>query len=146
MSTVTETINPEALRYRRKRIGMTQQELGDALGVTKVTISAWEVKRRSIPYHYFDAICEALETSFEDLTTEEDEEDRQQANEKRTEAYRNHVNRCFDDMDADERADTFRDLIEDMDCEELQKVLDTMVQRRHDSQKRKEEQQTETET
>ena len=65
--------------------------------------------------------------------------ERKQAQQDRADAYRTHLNEYYNGMSAQERADTFRSLIEGMSCEELQDVLDSMVQRRHESRKREEE-------
>ncbi|MSP61476.1 MAG: helix-turn-helix domain-containing protein [Myxococcales bacterium] len=39
---------PDAIRYLRKALGMTAQQLGDLLGVRKESVSRWENGRRGI--------------------------------------------------------------------------------------------------
>lgn len=48
------------LAYYRKRLGMSQEELGKKLGVPKTNISAWENSTRSIPVKHLDKLGKIL--------------------------------------------------------------------------------------
>lgn len=53
-------MSPEHLRAWRKGIGLTQHELGQALGVTKTTVCRWETGIRAIPA-FLSLALEAVE-------------------------------------------------------------------------------------
>ena len=71
------------LGYYRRRQGISQEELGEKLGVPKANISAWERGMREVPLKHLDTIAEALSLSEEELqqalarstATENDEND-----------------------------------------------------------------------
>jgi transcriptional regulator with XRE-family HTH domain len=44
----------------RGKLGLTQQQLGDRLGVSDVTVSRWETKNRRPDNNTLAAICEGL--------------------------------------------------------------------------------------
>lgn len=46
------------LRSLRVRMGMTQEEAGDALGVERSTVARWEKDATDIPFSYTDTIAE----------------------------------------------------------------------------------------
>lgn len=70
------------LKYCRKKAGMTQQKLADALGVAKITVMSWENKKTAIPstttkeiagffgYEYDDFCDIDLETMERNLASE----------------------------------------------------------------------------
>ena len=63
------TIHPEALRAARKRRGMSQEQLADAIGCTKDTISRWERGASSrVRSHLREPLCKALGVRWEKLT------------------------------------------------------------------------------
>ena len=53
-------MNGDELRQRREGLGMTQEQLANALGVNTMTVSRWERGVRSIPPHLTLAL-EAIE-------------------------------------------------------------------------------------
>ena len=62
--------NIKAVRLKR---GMSQQELADAIGVTKSTISKYEKGQREPKYNVLRAIAAALGVDWTDLIPAEDE-------------------------------------------------------------------------
>ena len=44
----------------REKVGLTQEQLGERLGTSDVTISRWETRRRQPDLNALAAICEAL--------------------------------------------------------------------------------------
>ena len=66
----TNTIHPGALKAARKRQGISQQQLADALKCTKDTVSRWErgAVRRVRP-HLRKRLRDTLHVSWEKLTT-----------------------------------------------------------------------------
>lgn len=52
--------------WRDKR-GLTQQQLADRLGVSDVTVSRWETRRRKPDRNAQAAICEALDITLRQL-------------------------------------------------------------------------------
>ena len=64
------SIHPAALRAARKRQKMTQQQLADAVGCTKDTVSRWERgASRRVRSHLRDRLCEVLRVRWENLTS-----------------------------------------------------------------------------
>ncbi len=63
-------INSQQLRYIRKAKGMSQKDLGDALGVSKVMVSRWENELNPVDPKHHNKICVALQVEIEDLTTQ----------------------------------------------------------------------------
>lgn len=45
----------------REKAGLTQEQLGERLGTSDVTISRWETRRRQPDLNALAALCEALE-------------------------------------------------------------------------------------
>ena len=63
------TIHPEALKAARKRRGMSQEQLADAVGCTKDTISRWERGASSrVRSHLREPLCHTLGVRWEKLT------------------------------------------------------------------------------
>lgn len=61
--------HPEALRAARKNLGMSQQQLADAIKCTKDTVSRWERgTTRDIRPHLRKPLCDALKVKWEKLT------------------------------------------------------------------------------
>ena len=81
MTTANEMnlIHPEALKAARKRQGMNQQQLADALKCTKDTVSRWERgATKSVRSYLRERLCKTLHVSWEKLTTPPEQTDRQQ--------------------------------------------------------------------
>ena len=55
------------LKYCRKKAGMTQQQLADAIGTTKKTVIAWEGKKSSIPVPNTKRIAEYFNVDYADF-------------------------------------------------------------------------------
>ena len=72
----TNTIHPGALKAARKRQGISQQQLADALKCTKDTVSRWErgAVRRVRP-HLRKRLRDTLHVSWEKLTTPPEQTD-----------------------------------------------------------------------
>jgi DNA-binding XRE family transcriptional regulator len=51
----------EALRWRRKQLGLSQRELADKVGCHENTICAIENQRVRLSLEDFDGICQALD-------------------------------------------------------------------------------------
>ena len=63
------TIHPEALKAARKRRGISQEQLADAVGCTKDTISRWERGASSrVRSHLREPLCKTLGVKWEKLT------------------------------------------------------------------------------
>ncbi len=63
------TIHPEALKAARKRRGMSQEQLADAIGCTKDTISRWERGASSrVRSHLREPLCQTIGVRWEKLT------------------------------------------------------------------------------
>ncbi|MFC4729356.1 helix-turn-helix domain-containing protein [Coralloluteibacterium thermophilus] len=58
---------PERLRAARLALGMTQEELGFELGVTKASVSAWETGREAPSFRLLPGLREALACSLDAL-------------------------------------------------------------------------------
>ena len=67
--TDTGAIHPEALKAARKRQGMSQEQLADAIGCTKDTISRWERGASGqVRYRLREPLCQTLGVRWEKLT------------------------------------------------------------------------------
>ena len=63
-----EAIHPEALRRARRRQKKTQEQLAEALGCTKDTVSRWERgKTQRVRSHLREPLCEVLRTDWSSL-------------------------------------------------------------------------------
>ena len=70
----TNLINPKAIQITRKKMGLTQQQLADAINCTKDTVSRWERgKCRKVRSHLRDPLCRTLRTNWEKLTGPNDQ-------------------------------------------------------------------------
>ena len=70
----TDTINPQALRAARKRHGLSQQQLAEAIGCTKDTVSRWERGASStVRSHLRKPLSDVLRVKWEDLTKPADQ-------------------------------------------------------------------------
>lgn len=58
---------PDRLRDARKALGLTQDQLGNAVGVTKSSISAWENGRESPSFTSLPRLQNALLISLDEL-------------------------------------------------------------------------------
>lgn len=60
----------ERLRIARDRAGLTQAQLGEALGVRTQTVGNWErnATEPTLPLSKVRVLCDRLEMSFDDLT------------------------------------------------------------------------------
>lgn len=45
----SRAMTPTELKRIRKELGLTQERLGERLGVTQNTVARWEISRRRIP-------------------------------------------------------------------------------------------------
>lgn len=57
----------ERLRLARLALGLTQEQLGFALGVTKSSVSAWENGRETPSFHLLPTLRDCLRRSLDDL-------------------------------------------------------------------------------
>ncbi|MDP3858616.1 MAG: helix-turn-helix transcriptional regulator [Stagnimonas sp.] len=57
----------ERLRAARQAVGMTQEQLGFALGVTKSSVSAWETGRETPSFGLLPALRRSLRCSLDEL-------------------------------------------------------------------------------
>ena len=79
MRDATDAINPQALKAARKRRGMSQEQLANAIreiakGCTKDTVSRWERgKSRRVRPHLRKALCDVLRVKWEQLTQPTDQ-------------------------------------------------------------------------
>ena len=79
MQNLTDAINPQALKAARKRRGMSQQQLADAVhaiakGCTKDTVSRWERgKTLSVRSYLRKPLCDVLRVKWEKLTEPTDQ-------------------------------------------------------------------------
>ena len=79
MPDVTDIINPQTLKYARKRRGMSQKELADAIreiakGCSKDTVSRWERgESRRLHPRFRKALCEVLRIPWEKLVEPRDQ-------------------------------------------------------------------------
>lgn len=58
---------PERLKAARLRLGMTQEQLGFELNVTKASVSAWENGREAPGFRLLPRLREVLGVSLDDL-------------------------------------------------------------------------------
>lgn len=59
------------IRQVRLGLGLTQRELGEAVGVGQAAVSCWEHGRRSITVDWLVLVAQALEVRCSDLLPEE---------------------------------------------------------------------------
>lgn len=64
---VNKEVNNKVLADLRKKSGMSQEELGIKIGVSRYTISYWEIGKRSPSLHEAQKIAEVLNCSLDDL-------------------------------------------------------------------------------
>ena len=68
MKDINDAINPQTLKFARKRQRKTQQQLADAIGCTKDTISRWECgKSKRVRSHLREPLCKVLRMKWEKL-------------------------------------------------------------------------------
>ena len=53
----------QRIRYARKKMGMSQKDLADKLGISYVGVSQWENDKRKPKYETLQRIAHALNTS-----------------------------------------------------------------------------------
>lgn len=53
------------IKLGRERKDLTQQALGELLGVGQVTVARWETGTRTVDTETLDRICEALDLTWE---------------------------------------------------------------------------------
>ena len=53
-------MTPDQLKSWRLRLGLTQEQAAEALGVTRSGVQHWEYGRREIP-RYIELACKAVE-------------------------------------------------------------------------------------
>lgn len=58
---------PDRLREARIAAGLTQEQLGFALGITKSSVSAWENGRETPSFRFLPRLSEALSCSLDEL-------------------------------------------------------------------------------
>ena len=63
-----ETIG-KRLKSLRKEVGLSQQKLADALGVTQTTVGMWEVDKSTMTDRSARQICATFGVSYDWLTT-----------------------------------------------------------------------------
>ena len=63
-----ETIG-KRLKVLRKEVGLSQQKLADALGVTQTTVGMWEVDKTTMTDRSAQQICATFGVSYDWLTT-----------------------------------------------------------------------------
>lgn len=63
-----ETIG-KRLKSLRKAVGLTQQKLADALGITQTTVGMWEVNKSTMTDRSTRQICATFGVSYDWLTT-----------------------------------------------------------------------------
>ncbi len=69
MPDTTCSINPDSLKFFRKRRGISQQQLADAIKCTKDTVSRWERgKIQHVRSHLRKPLCNTLGIKWEQLT------------------------------------------------------------------------------
>ena len=62
------------LAPRRKKMGWTQQQLADQLGVERATLAMWEIGKNWPPARLLPAMAELMLCSIDDLYREEADE------------------------------------------------------------------------
>ena len=62
----------EWLKANRKRVKLTQAQLGASIGVTRQTVNNWERGNKSpmLSVKQFQVLCQVLECSFYDIPVE----------------------------------------------------------------------------
>lgn len=74
MPDTTDTINPQTLKAARKRHGLSQQQLAEAIGCTKDTVSRWERGASSMARsHLRKPLSDVLRVKWEELTKPTDQ-------------------------------------------------------------------------
>lgn len=63
----TIKINGSFIRYYRERKGLTQEQLGNAIGVSQAAITNWEHNEIPKRWRYYKAVCDALDIESVDL-------------------------------------------------------------------------------
>lgn len=70
-----EHFNMPTLRARRRALGMTQQQLGDRLGVSRSAVAMWETRSAYPSASILPRLAEALQCDISALYTSENNED-----------------------------------------------------------------------
>lgn len=63
------------MKMRRRRLGLSQQQLADRIGATKCTLQDWEHGRHWPSGYYLPLLAGALDCGIEELFLAEGEED-----------------------------------------------------------------------
>jgi DNA-binding XRE family transcriptional regulator len=58
---------PMRLKYLRERVGLSRQQLGDAVGVTRQCVHYWEQGKWVPSANYLPALVQALDCDLTDL-------------------------------------------------------------------------------
>lgn len=70
-----EHFNMLTLRARRRALGMTQQQLGDRLGVCRSAVAMWETASAFPSISILPRLAEALQCEISDLYADDFNED-----------------------------------------------------------------------
>lgn len=69
MTSIRMKLVGEAMKEQRNRAGKTMEQVGDAIGVKRATISAWENGKNSPAVDSIAAYCDYLGVDYLDLAT-----------------------------------------------------------------------------
>lgn len=81
----------ETLKTMRERAGYTQQELADAVGISRGSISMYELGKREPDYATLREIARVLNTSRAELLGDEDHEEKPEPMQYPTELQRKYM-------------------------------------------------------
>lgn len=119
----------QRLKELRKAKKMTQQELGDVIHVSKVSVSGYETGNRSPDPDTLDAIADFFEVSLDYLRGRtNDEQDFYKLNDKETKDIAIEVQNMLNGMDTDAEINFYGEPMSDEDKELLAAALETALQ------------------